>query len=47
MLIGALRLLLLLDGGDYAPGRPSSSDDVLVSDREQVTLVYGELSANL
>jgi hypothetical protein len=39
----ALRLLLLLDGGDDAPRRTASADDVLVSDREEVALLNGEL----
>lgn len=32
VLVGALGLLLLFDGGDYAPGSTSSSDNVLVGD---------------
>ena len=39
----ALRLLLLLDGGDDAPGRTASTDDVLVRNGEEVTLLDGKL----
>ena len=34
VLLGPLGLLLLLDGGDDAPGGTAGSDDVLVGDRE-------------
>lgn len=47
VLLGALGLLLLLDGGDNAPRRTAGADDVLVRDGEQVALVDGELAANL
>ena len=39
----ALRLLLLLDGGDDSPGRAARADDVLVRDRQEVALLNGEL----
>ena len=47
VLVGALGFLLLLDGRDDAPGRAPSADDVLVRDREQVTLVNGQLTPQL
>jgi hypothetical protein len=47
MLVGTLGLLLLLNGGDDAPRGTASANDVLVSDREKVTLVDGELTAEL
>jgi hypothetical protein len=39
----ALGLLLLLDGGDDSPRSTSSTDDVLVSDGKEVSLLDGEL----
>ncbi len=39
----ALRLFLLFDGRDNAPGSAASADDVLVCDRQQVALFNGEL----
>ena len=47
VLLGALGLLLLLDRGDDAPGSASRADHVLVSDREQVTLVNSQFATNL
>ena len=47
VLIGALGLLLLLDGGDDAPRGTAGTDDVLVSDGKQVTLVNSELATDL
>ncbi len=47
VLVGALGLLLLLDGRDDAPAGTAGADDVLVGDREQVALVDGELAAEL
>ena len=47
VLLGPLGLLLLLDGGDDAPGGTAGSDDVLVCDREQVALVNRELTTVL
>lgn len=47
VLVGALRFLLLLDRGDDAPRGTSGTDNVLVGDAEEVTLVNGELSAQL
>lgn len=47
VLLVVFRLLLLLDAGDDAPRSTSGSDNVLVGDRQQVALVYGELSAKL
>jgi hypothetical protein len=38
----ALALLLLLDGGDNAPRSSSGTNDVLVRNREQVSLLNGE-----
>lgn len=47
VLVRALGLLLLLDARDNAPGSTTGADHVLVRDREEVTLVYGELAAQL
>ena len=47
VLLGSLGLLLLLDGGDDAPGGTAGSDDVLVGDGEQVALVNRELTTVL
>ena len=38
VLLSSLRLLLLLAGGDDAPGSAAGSDDILVCDREEVYL---------
>lgn len=40
----ALGLLLLLDRGNYSPGRTAGTDDVLVGDREQVALLNGKIT---
>lgn len=47
VLVRALGLLLLLDARDDAPGSTTCADHVLVRDREEVTLVHGELAAQL
>ncbi|KAI6754239.1 hypothetical protein HG530_012753 [Fusarium avenaceum] len=47
MLVGSLRFLLLLDRGDDAPRGTSGTDNVLVGNAEEVTLVNGELSTQL
>ena len=47
VLVGALGLLLLLDGRDDPPRGTARADDVLVCDREEVALVDGELAADL
>ena len=47
VLLGALGLLLLLDGGDDAPGGTAGANNVLVGDAQEVTLVDGELATNL
>ena len=47
VLIGALGLLLLLDGGDDAPGGTAGADHVLVGNGQKVTLIDSELAANL
>jgi len=47
VLVGSLLLLLLLDGGDDAPGGTAGSDNVLVCDREEVALIDGELTSEL
>ena len=47
VLLRALGLLLLLDRGNDAPRRASGTDNVLVGNAEEVTLVNGELSAQL
>mmetsp|Transcript_54807 Transcript_54807/g.174130 ORF Transcript_54807/g.174130 Transcript_54807/m.174130 type:complete len:266 (+) Transcript_54807:336-1133(+) len=43
VLVVALGLLLLLDGGDDAPGRAAGADHVLVGDGEEVALLDVEL----
>lgn len=43
LLLVALALLLLLDGGNDAPRRTAGTDDVLVGDREQISLLNGKL----
>lgn len=47
VLVGTLLLLLLLDRGDDAPRGTSGTDDILVGDREKVTLVNGEFTTDL
>ena len=47
VLLRALRLLLLLDGGDDAPGGTASSNNILVGNAEEVALVDGKLATNL
>ena len=47
MLVRALGLFLLLDGGDDAPGSTSCANDVLVCDGEKVTLIDAEFAAHL
>lgn len=47
VLVGTLLLLLLLDRGDDAPRGTSGTDDVLVGDREEVTLVNGKFTTDL
>jgi len=43
LLLVALGLLLLLDGGDDSPGCTASTDDVLVGDGKEVSLLNREL----
>ena len=47
MLVCALRLLLLLNRGDYTPGGTSGTNDVLIGDGQKVSLVNGKFSAQL
>lgn len=47
VLLRALALFLLLDGGDDAPRGTAGADHVLVSDAEEVALIDGELAAEL
>jgi hypothetical protein len=47
VLVTTLRLLLLLDGGDYAPRGTARANDVLVGDGKQIALVDGEFTGNL
>lgn len=44
---GTLRLLLLLDGGNDAPRGTAGANNVLVGDREKVTLIDSKLAADL
>ena len=45
LLLVALGLFLLLNGGDYTPASSTSTDHILVRNREQVALLDGELVA--
>lgn len=47
VLLGALGFLLLLDRGDDSPRGTSSTNNVLVRDGQQVTLIHGKLSTKL
>ena len=47
VLIRALGLLLLLDGGDDAPRGPAGTDNVLVRNGKQITFINGELATDL
>jgi hypothetical protein len=47
VLLRALGLLLLLDGGDDAPGGTAGTNNVLVSDGQEVALIDGKLATNL
>ena len=47
VLVGTLGLFLLLDRGDNAPRSTSSSDDVLVGNGQEVSLVNGKLTTQL
>lgn len=47
VLVDALLLLLLLDGGDDAPRCTAGTDDVLVGDRKKVALVDSEFTGDL
>ena len=47
VLVGTLLLFLLLDRGDDAPRGTSGTDDVLVGDGKEVTLVDGEFTTDL
>lgn len=47
VLFGALGLLLLLDARDDSPRCTPSTDDVLVSNRQEIALVDGKFTAKL
>lgn len=47
MLVGTLRLLLLLNRRDNAPGSTSGANNVLVGNGQKVSLVNAEFSAQL
>lgn len=47
VLVGALALLLLLNGGDDAPGGTAGTDDVLVGNAKEVALIDAQLTAQL
>lgn len=47
VLVGALGLLLLLDARDDSPRCTSSTDDVLVSNRQEIALIDGKFTAKL
>jgi hypothetical protein len=47
VLLGALRLLLLLDRGDDSPRRTSRADHVLVGNGQKIALVDGQFTTEL
>jgi hypothetical protein len=47
MLLGALGLLFLLDGGDDSPRGTAGANDILVGNRQEVALVNSELTTEL
>lgn len=47
VLLGALGLLFLLDGGDDSPRGTAGADDVLVGNGQEVALVDRQLAAQL
>lgn len=47
VLLRALGFLLLLNGGDDAPGGTAGTNDVLVGNRQQVTLIDSKLASDL
>jgi hypothetical protein len=47
ILVSSLGLLLLFNGGDYAPGSTTSSYDVLVGNGKKVTFVDRQFTAEL
>lgn len=47
MLVGALGLLLLLDARDNSPRCTSGTDNILVSDGQEIALVDGKFTAKL
>lgn len=47
VLVGTLLLFFLLDRGDDAPRGTSGTDDILVGDGKEVTLVNGEFTTDL
>jgi hypothetical protein len=47
VLVCSLGLLLLLNGGDDAPGGTSGANDVLVCYREEVSLIDGKFTTDL
>lgn len=47
MLIRALGFLLLLNGGDDSPGGTAGTNDVLVGNGQQVTLIDSKFASDL
>jgi hypothetical protein len=47
VLLGALGVFLLLNGGDYAPRSTTGADNVLVSNGEKVALIDGKFASKL
>lgn len=47
VLLRALGFLLLLNGGDDAPGGTAGTNDVLVGNRQQVTLIDSKFASDL
>lgn len=47
MFLRALRVLFLLDGGDYAPGSTAGANNVFVGNGKKVALINGKFTAQL
>lgn len=47
VLVGALGLFLLLDGGDNTPRGTTGTDNILVGNAQKVALIDSELTADL
>ena len=47
MLIRSLGFLLLFNRRDYAPGSTTSTDDILVGDREKISFINSQFTTEL